>query len=234
MIMGREIQEAQENLLQKREGQNQITNLTPLISSDDNVVDIVERARLKHDGRSQIPEEKPAPIHRYIPPAYRNYTFENFKGGDRYIEMLKKWNETNDNICIMGITGSGKTHLAIAIYRDRDSQREAKFITIPDLLLKIRGTFRDDSVQSEEGIVIEYTGYPLLVLDDLGAEKTSEYSIATLYLILDRRIRHEKQTIITTNLSLQEIEDTLGARIASRIAGMRNIKLNMPDFRKKR
>jgi DNA replication protein DnaC len=73
-----------------------------------------------------------------------------------------------------------------------------------------------------------------LCLDDLGAEKTTEYAITTLYLIIDRRIRNEMQTIITTNLSLDEIEATLGARIASRLAEMKIIKINMPDYRKKR
>ena len=59
-----------------------------------------------------------------------------------------------------------------------------------------------------------------LILDDMGAEKTSEWSIQTLYSIIDRRYRDEKQTLITSNLTLDEIAEKVGDRIASRIAGM--------------
>ena len=226
--------EVQDNLLQKREGLNQTESLTPLISSDDSVIDIIERVRLKQDNREIMEEQffKEPPIIHFIPPFFQSCTFGSFKNGDKYIQQLKKWNEAKDDICIYGTTGSGKTHLAIALYRE--SKEEAKFITVPELLLEIRGSFKDDSSLSEKGIVMQYASYPVLILDDLGAEKTSEYSMSTLYLILDRRIRYARQTIITTNLSLQEIEENMGARTASRIAGMRNIKINMPDYRKKR
>jgi len=73
-----------------------------------------------------------------------------------------------------------------------------------------------------------------LIIDDLGAEKSTEFSITTLYIILDRRIRELKTTIITTNLSMSQIEEHLGARIASRLSEMKNIKINMPDHRKRR
>lgn len=53
-------------------------------------------------------------------------------------------------------------------------------------------------------------------------------------VFIDRKIRDAKRTIITTNLSLKEIEEKLDARIASRLSGMQNIKINMPDHRKRR
>ena len=88
--------------------------------------------------------------------------------------------------------------------------------------------------ESEDEIISRYSEIPVLVLDDLGAEKVSEFAITTLYIILDRRIRECRKTIITTNLSKEEIDATFGARIASRLGGMENIKINMPDYRKNR
>ena len=58
------------------------------------------------------------------------------------------------------------------------------------------------------------------MLDDLGVDKTSEGSLQTLYTIIDRKYREEKQTLITSNLTLDEIAEEVGDRIASRIAGM--------------
>jgi DNA replication protein DnaC len=57
-------------------------------------------------------------------------------------------------------------------------------------------------------------------MDDLGVEKTSEWSMQTLYTITDWRYRELRQTLVTSNLTLDEIAGKVGDRIASRIAGM--------------
>ena len=140
--------------------------------------------------------------------------------------------ETGCDIVLRGETGCGKTHLAVALIQHAG---HGYFTTVPELLLRIRSTFNEGLLRETEADVIDdICRHDLLVLDDLGAEKTTEYAITTLYIIIDRRIRDAKRTIITTNLSLKEIEEKLDARIASRLSGMQNIKINMPDYRKKR
>jgi DNA replication protein DnaC len=152
------------------------------------------------------------------------------------------------SVLLTGKTGCGKTHLAVSIYRsliERCCDVPCKFITTPELLLEIRSTFGgnkkrnswepdDDTSITEEEVIDKYSGCGLLILDDLGSEKTSDFTIQTLYLIIDRRNRNLKPTIITTNLSLEEIEEKIDARMASRLSDMKVIKLNMPDYRKKR
>lgn len=180
------------------------------------------------------------------PKAYRECTFENYHGNDKLMKDLQRFIGASwDGIVLRGNTGCGKTHLAIAIARQIptepikmrggwDVAPGSVFTTAPELLLKIRSAFRDDAKQSEEQLIEYYSGCELLILDDLGSEKTSEFAITTLYIILDRRIRENLKTIITTNLLQSEIEATFGARIASRLSAMENIKINMPDYRKKR
>ncbi|MFH0771312.1 MAG: ATP-binding protein [Candidatus Omnitrophota bacterium] len=163
---------------------------------------------------------------------YQDYSFDNFKGNEKLVRDLRDIKV--ESIILSGKTGCGKTHLAISMLREANLRWAAYFITIPELLLKIRGSFDSQSNETEEEIIAKFSDYELLVLDDLGAEKTTEYSITTLYLILDRRNRENRRTIITTNLSLQDIEETLGARIASRLADMKFIKINMQDYRKNR
>jgi DNA replication protein DnaC len=178
-----------------------------------------------------------------IPQAYKECSFDNYKGNDKLIKDLQ--GITVDGLVLRGNTGCGKTHLAIAMARqipteDKQSRTSWEsipgtiFTTAPELLLKIRSAFRDDAKESEEQLIDYYSGCELLILDDLGSEKTSEFAVTTLYVILDRRIRECRKTIITTNMSQIEIEQTFGARIASRLSGMVNIKINMPDYRKKR
>lgn len=185
-----------------------------------------------------------------VPPKYAGCSFENFKGNDKAVSECRGY--TDGGLVLYGNTGCGKTHLAAAIARERLIRRlndilgkddlgkmtytygRMIFVTVPDLLLDIRESFKSEAKESEAEIIDTYSSVQFLVLDDLGSEKTSEYAITTLYIILDRRDREMKSTVITTNLSLKEIEDKLNARISSRMAGMKNIKINMPDYRKRR
>ena len=151
------------------------------------------------------------------------------------------------SILFIGKTGCGKTHLAIAIVRElvkRNAIWDVKFITAPELLLEIRATFKPNSkkfndygqceADTESDVLEKYAQCELLILDDLGAEKVSDFTIQSLYLVIDRRNRELKPTIVTTNLSLEEIETLIDARMASRLADMTVVKLTMPDYRKKR
>lgn len=180
-----------------------------------------------------------------IPKAYQECSFGNYQGNDKLVSDLQRLTGLDiDGIVLRGNTGCGKTHLAIAMAKKMPTEiRMDKtwdlvpgtiFTTAPELLLKIRSSFQDGAGQTEEGLIDYYSGCDLLILDDLGSEKTSEFAVTTLYIIIDRRLRDCRKTIITTNLSKDEIEKIFGARIASRLSGMENIKINMPDYRKKR
>ena len=99
------------------------------------------------------------------------------------------------------------------------------FITVPELLLMIRNTFNrktqhGENIPTESDIIERYSDIDILYLDDLGTEKPSDWAIQVLYLLIDRRYSEMKRTIISSNLSLNEISDRLDDRISSRIAGM--------------
>jgi DNA replication protein DnaC len=153
---------------------------------------------------------------------------------------VKRMEPLTGSLYITGVRGTGKTHLAASIVREyvlgrRPYVSNVAWISVPDLLLKIRATFRDRSEQSESGIIEEYSDCRLLVLDDMGVEKTSEWSLQTLYTIIDRRYREERQTIITSNLSLDELAERLDDRIASRLSELcRVVVLTGPDRRTQR
>lgn len=251
-------QEAQDRLLQKRELRN-LTGSHGQQTESINFQEIADRCikKAKEEGRetpvfiSEFKDEivktenKPTirPIHG-LPKAYAECSFDNYMGNDKLISDLQKLTAMDfDGIVLRGNTGCGKTHLAISAGKKISTEFKADgwdmipgtiFITTPELLLKIRSSFQDGAGKTEEGLIDYYSGCGLLILDDLGSEKTSEFAVTTLYIILDRRLRDCRKTIITTNLSKEEIEKTFGARIASRLSGMENIKINMPDYRKKR
>ena len=138
-----------------------------------------------------------------------------------------------------GGSGVGKTHFAVALMRheilnlepeqknyhkwDIPSEKMPLFVPVIELLLDIRNSYNNTSI-SEKTIIDKYTHVDLLVLDDLGAEKTTEWVLQALYTIIDRRSREEMRTIITSNLSLTELKNKLDNRIASRIAGLCDVQ----------
>lgn len=152
--------------------------------------------------------------------------------------------------CILGASGRGKTHLAVAILKAWiETKRAARiigerwtpngpqprhevsalFITAPDLLLTIRntiGTFGGNVAEH----VRHYSRVRGLILDDLGAEKTTDWSGECLYGILSARINELLPTIVTSNLSLTEIQAG-DPRLASRLAGLEVITLAGQDRR---
>ncbi len=259
-----EIQEAQQRLLEKRKQFQIMVNNSPLMqSSNETWKDVIARIRLManekkslqnvshphgggfivspdrqdDDDMDYVDNRTPDEIIKQnmswqgVPSKYGLCSFDNFEGNSKISEYLKAIAYSKENIVLTGNPGCGKTHLAIAMMRHTGS---GKFITIPDLLLQIRDTFNSGNLLTEKELIEDFSKEGFLVLDDLGAEKSSEYSITTLYLILNRRINDEKKTVITTNLSMQKISEALGDRISSRLSGMNIVKINMPDYRKKR
>jgi DNA replication protein DnaC len=129
---------------------------------------------------------------------------------------------------LTGIPGSGKTHLACAIaHALLEKGIGVSFRPVPELLFSIRASYEGDG--EREGRIIEACQQiPVLILDDMGAEKASEFSLERLYLVVDSRYREMKPLIVTSNLSLDGIAQKLHDRLASRLVEMCEI-VKHPD-----
>jgi DNA replication protein DnaC len=161
-----------------------------------------------------------------------------------FSESYQKQIRTDSGLYLYGPRGTGKTHLMaakmkneilniepiathkhesdiISHYSEPLNRCYPLFISVPELLLKLRGTFNNSySETSEQEILETYSSTNFLFLDDLGTEKASDWAVSTLYLLVERRYSQMLRTIISSNLSLDELADHLDDRISSRIAGM--------------
>ena len=119
-------------------------------------------------------------------------------GAESFADRLEKW------LVIYGRSGNGKSHLAAAAHNHIVAQGvPAIYITVPDLFYKLRRTFNRDTQQEInefEDLIDIYRKSFVLILDDLGAEKVSEWAKETLFSVLDYRYRLRLPTMITTNL----------------------------------
>ena len=110
-----------------------------------------------------------------------------------------------NGLLIVGSCGTGKTHLAFAIANELLSHgTQVIAMTALELLSKIKRTYSKSGID-EDDILRVYGSVPLLIIDDLGKEKASEWTAATIYSIIDRRYNNLLPVVITTNYGEQEL-----------------------------
>lgn len=174
-----------------------------------------------------------------LPPRFQTSTFDNFNIGLQTFPFNKAKTFAENygkieqkGIYFVGVAGTGKTHLASAIGNALVEREGVRFITVPELLLLIRKGY-DKPGYDETFDRLSKT--KLLIMDDIGSEKPSEWVQETMFVLIDRRYTHFLPTIFTSNMELDDLKERLGNRIASRIAEMCDIVEMKPlDYRIKK
>lgn len=156
---------------------------------------------------------------------FRGKTLENFNGPAAkvcatYCEDFDKNMAEGRGLYLYGPCGTGKTHLLSAIAQKLITERglKARLYSTAELLLQLKATF--DSKETESGFIEDLNESQLLILDDLGSERFSEWAMQIFYLIINRRYENLQPTLFSSNLSLEELAKNFNDRIASRIVGM--------------
>lgn len=167
-----------------------------------------------------------------LPPALRCHRFDNFVVQDfnreAYTACLKfaanfAKNTDGKGLLLCGKAGRGKTHLACAILNMLQDRWTTAFAHIPTFLEQLR---------QGEGNIQQLIAVDLLVLDDLGSERESDWALEKLLVIVDGRLNQFKPTVYTTNFNLDELELRLGSRLASRILyNSLDLVVQGPDWR---
>lgn len=123
------------------------------------------------------------------------------------------------SLLIAGPTGTGKTFQAYGAVRSllgAGVRLRWEAVTTPDLYARLRPRPSHDS----ERDLMALARCPLLILDDLGAAKQSEWTEELTYRLINRRYNDMLPTLITTNLPTDALRDAVGDRVASRLAEM--------------
>ena len=136
-----------------------------------------------------------------------------------YCEAIEDELDEGNGIWLAGDVGTGKTSLAMLISKTAlEAGRSVAIYSMPRLLARIRRTYDADS--GEEGYLSFFdrlTSVDLLHLDDLGAEKRTDWVLEQLYAIVDRRYEEQRAMVVTTNMETPELREQIGARTVSRL-----------------
>lgn len=154
--------------------------------------------------------------------ALRSYRFDScemtplLKSCKKYVERWDEVLKGNHGLILWGDVESGKTFATACIANALIDRGVPVLMTSFPRILSIN--FNDRAEWLEEMV-----RFPLLLIDDFGVERSTEYSLETMYYVLDERYKSGKPLIVTTNLTLQEIENPTSTeykRIFSRLREM--------------
>lgn len=167
-----------------------------------------------------------------IPPRFENARLADFKNIDQVLQWIARPEEF---FLVIGPCGTGKTRLACAMaVALREKEITTKIVYSSDLFLSLRQSFNTKigtNQLSEFQIIEAMTTPPILICDDIGVQKQTEYVIEAWYNIIDARYRNCKPTAFTSNLSLKEISAFMSDRVASRLMSGTVVTLTGKDRR---
>lgn len=138
----------------------------------------------------------------------RGFTFANAKPSPmidrakRYTDQWQRMRAENIGLLLWGDTGNGKTYTAACIANALiDRGVPVLFTSFAKIISAITGMYADERVNYIESL----QDFPLLVLDDLGAERQSQFALETVYTVIDNRYKAKLPVIITTNTPIKEL-----------------------------
>jgi DNA replication protein DnaC len=157
------------------------------------------------------------------PRRFREFTLASHPNGDA-VAAVHRWLSAGvrrgQNLVLSGPVGTGKTGLAIGALRELHLAGWAsRYATVPDMLDAMRPRDRNDpdSLLAADLGMGRLQRVRVLLMDDLGAEKESEWAAERLYLVINGRYERKLPTIVTTNKTLVELRDAVGERAISRL-----------------
>ena len=158
-------------------------------------------------------------------PELRKHTFENDLGynpkqietAKRYVQHWEEFRTTASGLLLWGNVGTGKSFIAACIANALLDKGVPVIMTnFARLLNKLTDMYAGD----RNVYIDSFKRYPLMIIDDLGIERNSEFAREQVFSIIDNRYRSQLPMIVTTNLSLKKLknpEDMARARIYDRV-----------------
>jgi DNA replication protein DnaC len=179
---------------------------------------------------ARIAQARSRSLEARIPTLFRTASFESSKAIDierrrpeavrevrRFIRELESNLGSGRGLWFTGPPGTGKTTMAMIVSKAAiDADHSVAIYSCPRLLAMLRESIDRGGLLS---LIDDLGAVDLLHIDDLGAEHRTDWVLEQLYTIVNARYQDERSTLITSNLSRDELAEQLGERIVSRLEG---------------
>lgn len=188
-----------------------------------------------------------------IPPRYRDKSLDNYHPLDRQtqpqaarkaVDYIEAYPQVSRGLLFAGPCGVGKTHLSVAVLRAliEEKQVSGRFVDETELLRSLHYSYGPDSRDTEQQLLRPLMDADLLVWDDLGSSRGTDWARETIGMVLNYRYTYDRQTILSTNRALdgegargsrqKSLAEQIGTRLHSRIMEMCEVvTIRGPDFR---
>lgn len=183
-----------------------------------------EEERLKKEQMQKEEEMRSiqrAKISSMMDDTFRTACFANYQirnGNERHLKVAKKYciefskmYERNQGLLFWGTVGTGKSYTAACI---ANYLLEANTSVVMTSFVRILQEMQGFDREREEAFTNKLNSVKLLIIDDLGAERSTDYALEKVYGIIDNRYRAKKPLILTTNLTLQQMQEATDIRYA--------------------
>lgn len=128
------------------------------------------------------------------------------------LDKVKKWNARNGTFLILtGTPGTGKGHLSVGCMK---AHGDGLFITHPDMLSDLRASY---TLKNTDALIEQWRTSEIFVLDEFGVSAGGNDEGPLLYQVLATRYDQRKPTIITSNLEIAALRESIGYRLIDRI-----------------
>ena len=196
-----------------------------------------------------------------VPPRYMSHSFSNFSASGatlKALEVARQWAELKDpkdrGFALIGSPGTGKTHLVVAAIREmvhlwsdeRQQQvqsefyydprsfieRKIRFVNVPIFMDELRDSMKFDESAARDLWKYCIEDASVVVLDDFGKEKATDWVTERLYVMIESRYQNLKSTIVTSNRTLDELDDLgYGAAVSRLQETGRVVRIEAKDYR---
>jgi DNA replication protein DnaC len=166
-----------------------------------------------------------------IPPRYKNKTLDTFKADvdarRLALRQVRRFVQEFEASCecpglfLYGAPGTGKTHLAIGALRDLvEAGHSGLFYNMVTLMDHFRKQAMGTLAQEDEERLEHLAEVDVLVIDDLGAGRLTDFIQERMYALIDKRYSNNQCVIVTSNLGLRKLEEQVTYPVLSRVRGM--------------
>jgi DNA replication protein DnaC len=154
----------------------------------------------------------------------------------RFVDRIDAHVENGDGLWLYGDVGTGKTSLAMLVSKAAlEAGHSVAIYSMPRLLAEIKSTYDRDSDDSYMRLFRRLCSVDVLHLDDLGAERTTDWVLEQLYSIVNERWQDQRSVIVTSNITdFDQLRAQVGERTVSRLTEMCGgdpIPIMGPDLR---